>query len=388
MRVEHLPVRLAGLARRLTERPAVDRRRVAVRKPATHELPDERRRSTGRVELLGDVAAGRDEAREDRRARRDRRELVEPKLDARLAGEREQVQDAVRRAAACSDTGHRVQERRPVEEGSRGRRKRCGEPTCALRRRSLGDRVVRRAEPVAEDGEPEAVESHRHGVRGEVPGAGSRPGAGDTLEPVQLGPRKEAALLGADRLPDVLDRDRLSPKASRPHRAAVEDDRRPVEARQRHQRSRDGLVAADDADERVEVVRVGDELDRVGDHLPRDERCPHSGRALRLVVGDRDRVEGQRDAAGRGHSRGGVLRELELAHVARHRPGPGGGDPDDRPVEPGRVDAERPEVRSGRSTLSAVRESCARPPPLEIARIGHGPILSARRQRGCLGCPT
>ena len=35
-------------------------------------------------------------------------------------GNREQVKDAVRRAAGCCDAGHRVQERAPVEEPARG----------------------------------------------------------------------------------------------------------------------------------------------------------------------------------------------------------------------------------------------------------------------------
>ena len=80
------------------------------------------------------------------------------------------------------------------------------------------------------------------------------------------------------------------------HRPAVEDDGRLVDASERHQRGRRRLVAADQADEPVEVVGVHHQLDRVGDHLARDERGAHPRRSLRLVVGDRDRVELERDA--------------------------------------------------------------------------------------------
>jgi hypothetical protein len=49
--------------------------------------------------------------------------------------------------------------------------------------------------------------------------------------------------------------------ATRSHRAAVEHDGGFVDAGERHQRRRDCLVAADDADNDVEVVGVNHQLD-------------------------------------------------------------------------------------------------------------------------------
>ncbi len=146
------------------------------------------------------------------------------------------------------------------------------------------------------------------------------------------------------------------------HRAAVDDDARLVDPRQRHQRRGHGLVAADDADQRVEVVRDVHQLDRVGDQLARHERRAHPGRALRLVVGDRDRVERERDPAGGldapRHRRG----ELEVVEVAGHRAGPARCDADDRSVEAARVDPHRAEVRTRSRAARIVRQGLARQP--------------------------
>ena len=94
------------------------------------------------------------EARDHRRAAADRRELVERQRDAGFARDREQVEDAVRRAAGRGDARHRVQERAPVEEASRGRSAPAscdGERARARRRLVLrralvgGDRARRRS---------------------------------------------------------------------------------------------------------------------------------------------------------------------------------------------------------------------------------------------------
>ena len=137
------------------------------------------------------------------------------------------------------------------------------------------------------------------------------------------------------------------------HRAAVEHDRGLVDARERHQRGGDGLVAADDADQGVEVVRVHHQLDRVGDHLARDQRRAHPRRPLRLVVGDGDRVEPERHAACGADALADARRQLELVEVARHRLRPGRDDADDRTVQSGRVDAHCAKVCARRRALSA-----------------------------------
>jgi hypothetical protein len=74
-----------------------------------------------------------------------------------------------------------------------------------------------------------------------------------------------------DRLEHVLDRHVATAEPAGRDRAAIEHETRQVEARQRHRRRRDRLVAADQADEAVEEMTARYELDRVGDHLPRHE---------------------------------------------------------------------------------------------------------------------
>jgi hypothetical protein len=174
------------------------------------------------------------------------------------------VQQSVGGAAGGRDPGHGVEKRPAVEEGSGGRAccgERHGQPPGALRGRCLLVHGFRGDQAVADAGDPEAVESDGHGVRREVAGARARPGAGLALELVELLPRGRAALEGAQGLPDVLDGHVGTAHAPRPHRPAVEHDRGLVDAGQRHQRGRHRLVAPDQADDRVEVMRMHHQLD-------------------------------------------------------------------------------------------------------------------------------
>src|SRR5581483_9452939 len=108
----------------------------------------------------------------------------------------------------------------PVEEGARGGRQAGGERAGAGGRLALGRELVGGHEPVAEDGDAEAVERDGHRVRGEVAGARPGPRAGEPLELVELAAGEEAALLAADRFPHVLDRDPALADPAGAHRAA------------------------------------------------------------------------------------------------------------------------------------------------------------------------
>ena len=120
---------------------------------------------------------------------------------------------------------------------------------------------------------------------------------------------------------------------------------------------RDRLVAADDADQAVEQVAAGDQLDRVGDHLARDQRRLHPLGAHRHAVGHRDRVELHRRPARRADAGLDALGQLALVEVARHGLDPRRRDADDRPRqvvvgEPDRLQ-HRPRRRRGRGRRSA-----------------------------------
>ena len=237
---------------------------------AAHELTDQRGGTAGAVQVLRHETAGGREARDHRRAAPDRGELVERQLDAGLVRECEQVQDPVRRPAACRDSDHRIQQRTAIEEAARGQLaagETSGQRARALGSAALGFELVGGDQAVADRRDPEAVEGHRHRVRREVSGAGAGAGARDPLELVELGAGDQAALLRSEALPDILDRHLSAAQAPGAHRPAVEHDGGLVDPCERHERGGNGLVAADEADERVEVVRMHHQLDRVGDHL-------------------------------------------------------------------------------------------------------------------------
>ena len=297
--------------------------------------------------------------------------------DAGLAGDREQVQDAVRRAAGRRDAGHRVQERAPVEEAPRGHAL-LGELRRRARRRARRPRPSPRArppaiEPVADARDAEAVERDRHRVGGEVAGARAGAGAGVALELVELRARRSAR---APRAPTASQTSWIVTLAAAPaagaHRPAVEDDRRLVDARERHQRGRHRLVAADEADERRRS-RARAPSARSSRRSPRARSARRASRASPCDWLSETAIvlKPSGDAAGRGRrrspTRSASSRWLRLHGIV---PRPRRGDADDRAVEPRRVDAHRAEVRArgralGRSASPARARrrsaSCSRP---------------------------
>ena len=234
----------------------------AVEVAAGDQLADQRRRAARAVHRLRHVAAAGRGAPRHRRAARELGQLV-----LRGAGRRWWSRRSRPRPTVAVGQRAAVEElRRPV-----GARERDGPPPRAPLP-PPSPRGISGSQPVAELGEPEvelataivlAVNWHRtcrtrqprsiaSARRGRVPHSWA-PSASQTSRMV----------------------------SSRPPRCPArccEQHRRLVEARERQ---RQALVAADDADERVEVVRDRHQLDRVGDHLARDQRarmaCPATG---------------------------------------------------------------------------------------------------------------
>ena len=123
-------------------------------------------------------------------------------------------------------------------------------------------------------------------------------------------------------------------------------------------------------DEAVEEVAACDELDRVGDHLARDERRAHPRRAHRDAVRDRDRVELHRRPAGVPDAPLHVDREIALVEVARHRLDPGRPDADDRTGEVLVREAGSLQHRAGPRAVGAVGEGRA----AALGGIGRGVV--------------
>ena len=119
--------------------------------------------------------------------------------------------------------------------------------------------------------------------------------------------------------------------AARRARAGIEHEPEGVGARQRHQRSGAGLVAAGDHDHGVAVMGVVADLETVGDDVARDEAVARGRRALRQRIRHRRRADEQAPAR-RARASNSTSRSAIVAHavVAAMRIGPGAGDGDHR----------------------------------------------------------
>ena len=178
-------------------------------------------------------------------------------------------------------------------------------------------------------GEADHLERHAHRVRGELAAAGARPWAGGVLKIPELLGGDLPGVVRADRLEDALHRHIFPLIGAGKDRAVIEDESRNVQAAERHRGARAGLVAAGEADDAVEAVAHGDELDGVGDDLARDERGLHPFGAHCHAVGDGDGAELHWCAASASNAALHRLGQLALIQVARHRLDPGGGNAND-----------------------------------------------------------
>ena len=192
-------------------------RAVGVDEPRLHELPRDERDPAGRVDVRRDVAAERLQVGDDRRARRDRVEVVDREVDRELLRDRDEVQDAVRRAPGRSHRGGRVLEGRLRDDLRR--------PHVAAHEvdresprlgRGLLLRGVERRDVVAACGaDAEELERRGHRVRGELAAAGAGRRARDRLQLVEVLGGDLPRCVRADLLVDVLDRDVASAPAAR-----------------------------------------------------------------------------------------------------------------------------------------------------------------------------
>jgi hypothetical protein len=167
----------------------------------------------------------------------------------------------------------------------------------------------------------------------------------------------------ADRFEHVLNRHFMAGERARRNRPAVEDETGNVQARERHGRGRNRLVAADEHDETVEAVAARDQLDRVGDDLAADQRRAHPLGAHRDAVGDRHRVEFHRRAAGGADAGLDVHGQIAQMEIARTDFDPRVGDADERLLKIGVGEADRLQHRA--------RRRAARPGGQRVVAVAH-----------------
>ena len=180
---------------------------------------------------------------------------------------------------------------------SRAITSRIRRPACSAAAGFAGSVAVIAAEP--DRPEPEEVDRDGHRVGGEVAGARADAGARVALELGELVVDELAAPRARRPLPRRSGSSRACRDASRP---PSRPSRGSAPAR-RAARAPSPLPAPSCRSPTMQISPSKgwlrrDELDRVGDHLAADERRAHRRHALRLVVGDGDRVELHRRAAG------------------------------------------------------------------------------------------
>ena len=231
----------------------------------------------------------------------------------------------------------------------------------AARALSSFARVERRDAVQAGRRDAEELERSRHRVRRELAAARACARARDRLELVQVLVAQVPGGMGADPLVDLLDRHLSPAEDARRDRPGVEHQARQVEPAQGHCGRRARLVAGDDADQAVEQVAAGDELDRVRDHLAGRERRPHPLGPHRDAVRDSDRVELDGRAASLADCTLDVDGERALVEIARHRLDPRRANADERLREVVVVEAGALEHRPGAGPVRAVGEGAAAP---------------------------
>ena len=286
----------------------------------------EQRRAAGAVQVERDVAAAGAQVADQRRGLGDAVEVVDVQLDAGFAGEREQVQHDVGRAAGRGGADDPVLQRALGQQVARAHAAlEHVHDQAAGRPADLALAVVGRADGgAAHRREAEEFEHGGHRVGGVLRAASAGARAGVHRDRGELFVVDRAGRVLADGLEDVLNREVAAVVvASRGDRAAVERDRGDVEPRHRHRGGGDRLVAAADHDGGIEGVADGAELDRVGDQLTRDQRSLHALGAHRDPVGDGDGVDLHRGATGLADALHDILRELAVREIAGHRADPG-----------------------------------------------------------------
>ena len=230
------------------------------------------------VEIDHVVLAVRLHVGDVRDARADAVEVVELELDARLVGDREQVQHRVGRTAERHHDRDRVLERLLGHDlaGPEVELEQVHHRPARLVREVVAAAVDRRRRRAPGQRHADRLAHRRHRVRGEHARARTFGRARAPLDLTELVLGDRAGRARADGLEHAHDVERLVLVVAGQDRAAVEEHRRQVDPGRGHQHAGQALVAARERDERVEALGVHHALDRVGDDLARHERAAHA----------------------------------------------------------------------------------------------------------------
>ena len=235
----------------LRDRPPGDRHAVAVQVTVVEQRLHQKRHAASFEQILGDIAAARFQIGDIWCPFEDLGDVKKVELDPAFMCDCWQMQAGIGRAAGGGDHGRRILQRLAGDDVAR--------PDVGLDQ--LQDHLAGGgAELVAEfvrrgragrirQREADRLGHRRHRVGGELGAAGAGRRAGDLLELVEILARHVADRMLADRLEHVLYRDRLAPEGAGQDRAAIDEDRRHVEADHRHHHAGQRLVAAREPDQ-------------------------------------------------------------------------------------------------------------------------------------------
>ena len=284
------------------------------------------------------------------------------------------MQHGIRRAAGGGDRRDGVLERGAVHHVERSAV--LAQELHYLRARGAARdalaRIVGGDARVANRREAQQLGRERHRVRRVLSAAGARSRASDVLELLQRAKRHLPRGVRAHRLEHVLDGHVAVLESAGRDGPAVEEQRRKVEAQERHRAARDRLVASDQHDGGVEHVRAAHQLDGVGDDLPADERPFHALGAHHHAVADGDGVELHGRRAGRPDALLHPLRQAAQVEVARHRLRPGVRDGDQRARQLLGGEPDRLEHRARGGAVGTLGQRAA----LVSLVVGHGLLRS------------
>ena len=235
--------------------------------------------------------------------------------------------------------------------GRRSLRKKLHHGFAAIDRDLLLSRINGRNFVCAHGRNSEKRNRGRHRVRSELAAARACAGTRVVFEVGHLLRGHFSGRECAGRFEHVLNRDVVPLKSSGHDRAAVERQAGKIQPRESHHRAGNRLIATADRHDRVERVRAHEKLDRIGDHLARNQRSLHAFGAHRDSVGNHDGVAFDRRATRGANAFFHLLRERAQMEIAGRDFAPRVGHGDQRPREVG-------VGKTGRLQHRARRRSC------------------------------
>ena len=200
-------------------------------------------------------------------------EVVDVERDARLAGDRQQVQHGVGRSAGrrharmAFSSAARVRTRWGEACGNRPDGDLTCLPATAARAWAVAGKFALPIGEIPRNSQASAIVLPVNCPPARPRHRGTRPR--EVLQPLV---RELACRVRPNWPRRRPESSRLARRRDRRDRAAVEDQARHIESGQRHHRAWNRLVAADERHQSVELVSSHDQFDRAGDDLSPDER--------------------------------------------------------------------------------------------------------------------